>query len=122
VAIEKHKSDLKGVPEALRSETTNLRAHVSRLEFLSRLEGLKEGLAQASESARPPTSNNGENASGDGEAKKHERELQNNGTIAILCEAEDAELDLQLQQLNEAVEVRNTTVSARHQLKTKSEM
>lgn len=90
-AIQQHKSDLTGVPEALRSEAQQLRDELSQMELFSRLGELKEQLAEASESAPREANADGTNTE---------------ATTALVCEAEDTELDIQLQQLFQAVEVR----------------
>lgn len=73
------------------------------MELFSRLGELKEQLASASEAAESaPT--RGTNADGTS-TETTGQEVNVQATAALVCEAEDTELDIQLQQLLQAVEV-----------------
>lgn len=74
------------------------------MELFSRLGALKEQLASASEAAESASTRETNSDGTTTEAAGQEVSVQ--ATTALVCAAEDTELDIQLQQLFQAVQVR----------------
>ena len=100
-AIHKQKASLQGVPEGLRKEASELRAQLSCMGLLDRLEGLKGSLASASEADSTVPGDSGE-ANSDGM----------HSAMTALYTAEQTELDADLQELMSALNVRTILIHA----------